>query len=64
MISLICGIYKKGTNGKKRRGYKKTYSQNRCRVADVGNKCNLPGDKRRGINWETGTDTYELLCTK
>ena len=43
-------------------GYKRTYLQNRNRVMDAENKLWLSGDKERGINWETGTGIYILLC--
>ena len=34
--------------------------RNRNRVIDVENNIQLPGDKRGGVNWETGIDTYTV----
>ena len=43
--------------------YKWIYLQNRNRVADVENKPGYQGGKEGGgINWETETDIYTLLC--
>ena len=49
-----------------KKGYKRTYSQNRNRLKDFETKLmvnkgeNLGG----GINWEVGSDIYKLLYTK
>ena len=45
--------------------YKRTYLQNRNRVADVENKLMVTkGEKGRGIGWEIGIDIYTLLYIK
>ena len=56
MISLICGIFKKGTN-------ELIYKTKR--VTHVKINLWLPGDKGGGrINWKIGIDTYTLLYIK
>ena len=40
-----------------------TYLQSRNRDTDIENKCmDTKQGKEDGMNWETGTDIYTLLC--
>ena len=42
--------------------YKWTYWQNRNRVTDIENRHDYQGERRRGVNWETGIGIYTLGC--
>ena len=45
--------------------YRITGLQVRIRDTNVENKCmDIKGGKLGGMNWETGIDTYTIICIK
>ena len=56
IISLICRIYKKGTN--------ELIYKAEIRVPDIENKLKVTGVREGQINWETGIDIYTLMFIK
>ena len=57
IISLICGIKKNGTD---ELIYKAEIETTDAEIKHMDTK----GEGGSGMNWETETDTYTLLCIK